>query len=508
MGGELIAFYRDRVKKNWKQAFVVTFVACLLIHIYKFTNTLPNHDSMYNDYSSQDITGSGRWFLQYACGISSYFDLPWINGLLCAVYLGAAAAVIVEIFQITNPVVIALSGMILAASPCTTETLFFGYTADGYLLGLLLSALSALLSCAGKGWKQNLISGICLCLSLAIYQAYVSFAAVLCVCYLICRILNGEETVKSVCKWVSRHILLYGAAMAAYYLIWKLLLAAKGMQAVEYQGISAVGHITVATIVNGAINSVRNLALFFLEWNILEHPVSAYSVLNIAFLIGFGFVLIKALIRSKVIRKPMMLMMVLICLAACVPIISIWNFTSDSVIYRPMMMHSVCVLYIFALVLFEKWVGTRASTWFGLLTAVIVFNFALMANIAYSYLDKCYQKSYYMGMELMGQIQQYEDIHQIAFIGHRGESVSLTEESHIDSIHIFSGMLEEDLLYDHSHAYLYLKNTFGMEIPEAPPTVIWEIESRTEAEAMESWPADSAVKVFDDILVIKLGEIS
>ena len=80
MGESLITFYKDKVKKEWEMAFFAAFISCLLIHIYKFTNNLPNHDSFFNVYFNQDMTMSGRWFLQYACGISSYFDLPGLMG--------------------------------------------------------------------------------------------------------------------------------------------------------------------------------------------------------------------------------------------------------------------------------------------------------------------------------------------------------------------------------------------------------------------------------------------
>ena len=82
MGEDLIQFYKEKIKKEWKIAFLAAFLGCLLVHIFKFTNTLPNHDSLFNVYADQNVIGSGRWFLQYACGISSYFDLPWMNGLL------------------------------------------------------------------------------------------------------------------------------------------------------------------------------------------------------------------------------------------------------------------------------------------------------------------------------------------------------------------------------------------------------------------------------------------
>ena len=95
------------------------------MHIFKFTNTLPNHDSLFNVYADQNVIGSGRWFLQYACGISSYFDLPWMNGLLCAVYLGLTAAIVAETLDMKNPVVIVMSSLVLVTTISTTETLFF-----------------------------------------------------------------------------------------------------------------------------------------------------------------------------------------------------------------------------------------------------------------------------------------------------------------------------------------------------------------------------------------------
>ena len=83
MSEKLVEFYRQKIKKSWKIAFVSTFIAGLLVHIYKFTNTLPNHDSVMNYYADQNILGSGRWFLSIACGISSYFEMKKCVKMMC-----------------------------------------------------------------------------------------------------------------------------------------------------------------------------------------------------------------------------------------------------------------------------------------------------------------------------------------------------------------------------------------------------------------------------------------
>ncbi len=82
MGEGLLRYYQTKLKKEYKIAFVFTFLITLLIHLYKFTNTLPNQDSVYCYYSELNIISLGRWALSAACGISSFYDLPWVIGLM------------------------------------------------------------------------------------------------------------------------------------------------------------------------------------------------------------------------------------------------------------------------------------------------------------------------------------------------------------------------------------------------------------------------------------------
>lgn len=511
MGEDLIQLYKERVRKEWKLAFLSAFLGCLLVHVFKFTNTLPNHDSLFNAYADQNITGSGRWFLQYACGISSYFDLPWLNGLLCAVYLGLTAAIVAETLDMKNPVVIVLSSLVLVTTISTTETLFFEFTADGYLLALMMCALAACLSCKGNHWYTYIISGVCICLSLAVYQAYLSFAVVLCICYLINHMLNGNMDAKAAWKWIGKHILIYGIAMAAYYAIWKLILAVTGIQATDYQGINEVGSIHLPTILSGAIESVKNLLLYFLEWNILEHPITLYAVLNILFLLCLAFIVITAVVKSAIWKKKASLLTLIMCLAACVPVISLWRFLSDGVQYRPMMMHSASLLYILAIVLFDKWVCKRTSTAFGLLMALICFNWAVMANISYFYLDQCYERSYYIGSRMMERIELEQEEHgdtieSIAFIGTQVENVAFANTAPGDRIHLLGTLLEEHLLYDHVHAYLYICNIYDLDLPAAALEDRKTLEKTDAIQNMGIWPAADSVEVIDGVLVIKLAD--
>lgn len=510
MGSKIARLYKEKFKREWKIAFFSAFVGFLIIHIYKLTNNLPNHDTLSSFYSPQDMTVSGRWFLQFACGISSYFDLPWLNGLLSAFYLGITVILVVELLDIQNPFVIALSGLILAASPSTTETLFFEFTADGYFLGILLSALAAYLSCRGTRLWHWVGAGVCLCISCAIYQSYVPFAAVLCTLYLVLRLINEEVSIGASWRWIGKHVLLYGISLASYYAIWKLILSLSERSATDYQGISEVGRISLSTLLGGCVKSIENIVIYYLEWNILENPITLYAVLNIVFCIALAVILVVVMVKAKIYRQPARLMMILLCLGASVPMISLWSFVSESVQYHPMMCHSICLFYMFALILFDKWVDTRISTLFGLLLAVVVFNFAVMANISYFYLDKCYERTEYMGYGMMNQIEDFQygeqEITGIAFIGSRGADVSISETAPGSSIHLLSAQIESDFLYDHAHAYCWLQEKYGLDIPSASVTQRAYLEKHEAVQKMGTWPEKSSVSIIDGILVIKLAE--
>lgn len=143
MGLEIYNWVKTKYQKSWGIAFCSAMILGLFTHMYKITNTLLNHDAVTRTYLSQNMTMSGRWFLSVACGISSYFDLPWINGILALVYIALTSVVIVNMFKVENPIVICLISGLLSTFPSVTVTFFYGFTVDGYMLSMLLAALSA-----------------------------------------------------------------------------------------------------------------------------------------------------------------------------------------------------------------------------------------------------------------------------------------------------------------------------------------------------------------------------
>ena len=215
MGSNVIAFFSERIDTRRKTAFLSAFLCGLLVHLYKFTNALPNLDSLQNFYSKQNVIGSGRWFLEIACAPSSFFDLPWVTGLLSLLWIALASVLLVGIFDVENPVLIVLIGCFMASFPAVIEVFFYQYTADGYMLALLLATLAVYLTRPGqRGLPRYLLAGVCIALCCGIYQTYVCYGIVLTLCIFAYGLLSQTEDTKKCLLWAAKQAGMYAAGLA------------------------------------------------------------------------------------------------------------------------------------------------------------------------------------------------------------------------------------------------------------------------------------------------------
>ena len=513
--GEHVLKYYKKIKKEYKISFFFTFFVSLLIHFYKFCNMLPNHDSVYNYYSDQSVIGSGRWALSLSCGISSYYDLPWVIGIISCIYLALTVVVITALFRLKNPILIGLTSVILAASPSTTETFFFLFTADGYMLAMLLSALAVYCSRIEEHRvSRTILSIVLICISCGIYQAYVSFALILALCYFMDVLLRGLHTKKECLNWIGKQILIYTVSLVAYYIIWQIVMKVTGTAPNNYQGISDVGTFHLSMLLHGLLSSIKTVLFYFLQWNVLAHGFTLYSVLHILLLSIFALGLIFAAIKSKLLQRKWALFLFVLCLLAFIPFACIWNFVSNSVGYRPMMLQCLSLVLFFTALLYEHWFRPRVKDLVCLFLVVLLGNNAIMANISYFYLQLGYERTYAQGLEMVLHIHQLQDefqINDIMVIGNRLSEIQWTTDVDVDKtipaehIHMLSSLIETNLFSNQEHTLPILRNTFGLDIPTASSEKQKALKNSNTVKNMPCWPDGGSVAEIDGTVIIKLA---
>lgn len=514
MGTGLLEAYKKNVKREYKIAFIATILIGLFVHIFKFTNALPNHDTILNYYNSQNIIGSGRWLLAIACGFSSYFDLPWVNGILSLLFMGVAVALIVDVLEIKNPILIILTSGLLVAFPGVTETFFFEYTADGYMIAMALAAASVYFTTIERfSIKNALISLLCICCSCAIYQAYVSFAIVLAICYMILVILDNRYESKKLWSWVGKQAVIYASALALYYVLWKILMQFQGVTATHYQGIDSMG-ISLHNIKVGLASTVSIISNFFVEWNpfSMTNPFSniksLYAVLNAVFLFCLAAVLVYAIVKTKIYRRKGTFILLLIgCIG--IPFAScIWMFTSENVFYRPMMLMSLFIVYVIAAVLFEKYTSVKWKNLFAGLLLIIIFNNSLTANISYYFMNRTYEATYATAVEMLAEVHDLEaNTKEMLIVGTNQKELSLEGVPHSERLHNLRYIvLEQNMLYNRTHVIAFLNEMFYESF--VPSDWDWEndAEAYAKIDKMGCWPASDSVQLINNVIVIKLND--
>jgi len=217
---------KNRIKPSWKIAFITVLVLGILVHFPVISKDIPNHDGLASMYFDQNMITSGRWFLMVACGLSSYFTLPWMIGILSLVFLGIGSAMLVEFLEIEDKMGAGLIAAMLVVFPALASTYTYIFTADGYMMGLMLAMGSVMFVKKGK-WGY-IAGGICLAFSMGIYQSYLPFAMILSIygCIQILRKENQEHKIRQILHFLYMGII----GVGGYYLILQILLKIQGKQ--------------------------------------------------------------------------------------------------------------------------------------------------------------------------------------------------------------------------------------------------------------------------------------
>ncbi len=511
MGQRILTWYREKINRSEKIAFFSAVIIGFLVHAFTFTNTNIIGDSIARGYTPQDMTVSGRWFLQFACGISSYYDLPWFNGILSIFYIALTMVVIVRLFKMENPIAIVLGAGLLVSFPSVTSTFFYNFTADGYMLSMLLSALSVyFIRFEEKRISRFILGGICLCLSCGIYQAYVSFALVLTVCIFLKEILENDLKIKELFKWLGLRIAVFFLSIAAYWGIWKILSKFKEVEAIDYQGISNVGKISISGLIDSVIDTIKTLLKFVFDWDPIDFGVDGVAVLKIVALAVSGAVVLIAFVKSGLFKRKGQAALGVLSVC-CLPVfICLWQFTSSSLNYHILMLQSICLIFIFALALAEKYLSVKLKNVVALVMACLTFYFAMEANISYYHLDKTYQRTYATAQAISVRVNSLidENTKKLSFVGYRNDNV-MTDENKNEFRYSYIAMARmKDHISHHTKAVDFLELYFEVPLEPLSEEESVDLLHSPEVEEMSVWPSKDSVKVVGDTIVVKLGEKS
>lgn len=503
-------FYRKwkKVDKIYKIALIGTFIIGLLTHMYMFTNKLPNHDYPYNIYGSQFRWPLmlGRWFLEPATVISSHFILPWMNGLLALLYVSLAAAFIVAIFKVKNIMPVLLCGGLLVTYPAFTDTAGFLFTADGYMMALLLSSVSVWVWESKKGKLKYILFALTLGSAVGIYQAYLSFAIYLILIRIILDIFEHRYTDKALLVKIGDALLCGICAVGFYYIMQRLVMKAAGVTFADYMGISDAGFLNFKAFASTLLRDTVSFTELFIGQ---DGSFTLFEILNGIFIILFLIIYIFLIVRRKLLQQKLQAAIFIVANILFIPSAYLWDFISEEVIYRLLMLYCVVLLYMLAVVLVDRYL----PEWFGngylIFSIVMVFNFGLIDNIGYYNLNLCWEQTYATAIQMQDRLQQlegYENTEEILILGTLQMKNENRREWVMDRLPPMIGIEDVNLMRNQAFIISILESDLGMILHGVGGERAEEIRQKDEVKKMGCWPAADSVKMVENVMIIKLED--
>jgi hypothetical protein len=364
-----------------KAAFFSAVILAYAVHLWVFTNLIPNSDGIDRIFDEQEMTVSGRWFLTYVTRLTGSVEAPALLGFVSVLALALTAAVVVDVLGIRTRAGGIFTGAFLVVSTALAYTYGFMFTSAAYAIAILMSAVSVQIVLHGFGYnlrrsetraqsRENrahsagtrvaaaeissrrkavrfLAATVILCCSLGIYQAYLGISLALWLGWIILSAVDREQKTQS-----FRHILTVFAMIAAasvlYYVVLKIFLAVKHLELLSYHGMNTFASSLSASFV--ATRMLRVYADFVRQLFIPgseKYITLPMNVLNVLLAVLFLVTLFRLIRHSGKKYSAVSALLALLCLpAAC-------NFPEFLDSSAPHMRYPMVMLYVLLMALLD-----------------------------------------------------------------------------------------------------------------------------------------------------------
>lgn len=503
----------QRVGKGQKSAFFAAVIVGYLVHLYAFTNIIPNGDGLSRVYDLQQMTVSGRWFLHYATSLNNFTQMPAVIGFLSLVLMGLAAAFTVDVLRIRSAALGGLCGAVMAAFPCMGYTFLYMFTASAYCLAIFMAVLSVWL--AGRGKAGFLLGVVLLALTMGTYQVYVTVAIALSVLCVMRQVLESETTFQGnlVLGLCFMAYLALGAVL--YYAILTAVLKIKNLDLLSYLGMDAASSgYPIAQLPRLVFDAYKQVvAFFFVPGSADGFANVPFGVLNLlALALGAGSCV--SHLSAKGLWKPAWRVVTALGLLCIFPLaINFGQIISPYSVPTPLMKYAYVFVYLAVFMLADladgvTLKGVSAAVLVGVWTVPLLVFCLNTNNVLYTSSAQAHRAAESYLTRLMGRVEAcegYEQGMEVLIIGAvPDEAIRSAVESYSQVDH-YSVPIHSVVTLN-KHIYYYLNDWLSIPVEEpSEETMIAMSESEVFA-GMPLYPAPGSVRVVEDKLVVKLRE--
>ncbi len=489
-----------------KAAFLSCLTAGYLIHLYAFTNLIPNSDGLSRVYDLQQMTVSGRWFLHFASALTGFTQMPAAAGLLSLVLLSLAAALIVDTLALRSALLSGLAGAVMAAFPCLGYTFLYLFTAPAYCLAILLAVLSVRLARKGKtGW---LWGALALALSMGIYQAYAAVAVSLSLLLVLKETLDPDSGFQKTLRLGLRLASFLALGAVLYYVILLVFLRVKDLELLSYLGMDEAGSGYPVRELPRLIFSAykQAVAFFFVPSSAHSFANRAMAAWNLIAALEGGYCLL-ALRKGK---EPWRIAGALAMLALLPLGIGFGQVISPFSDATPIMKYAYVCVYLALLLLADRtdrkhwarWNALGAAAW----AAVLLVLFLNTNNLLYTASAQAHRATESYLTRLWARVEAcpgYEPGMEVVIVGAIPENALKAQIPSYARIDHYSVPMSSVAPLN-KHIYYYLRDWLNIPVEEPAEETMTAVSDSGGFQDMPLYPAAGSVRELDGRIVVKL----
>ena len=504
----------ERFPAPSRWAFFSCLTTGLLVHLYAFTNTIPNSDGLSRVYDTQQMTISGRWFLHYVSALNSFTQMPTIIGLQALGFLGLAAGLLASLLGLESRALAGLSGAVLAAFPCLGYTFLYMFTASDYCLAIFLAVLAVWLT---RRWRFGWALGAgALALSMGIYQAYAAVAIGAALLAVLAQFLHPESSLSGTVRLGLRMVLHLALGAALYYGILLVFLRVKDLELLSYLGMDAASSgYPIGQLPRLVLTAYKQVvAFFFLPGSSNGFTTRGMAALDLL-LLALGALCLW--LRLKNTGKELWRWLGALAMLLLLPLgVGFGQLLSPFAAPTPLMKYAYVLVILTALMLLQ---GTEPLSlpqmvrkllpWAAGVWAAVFLLFCLNTNnLLYTAADQAHRATESYATRLLARIEScegYEPGMEIAVVGAVPSSQLQSQTESFRQVRHYS-VPTGTVLTLNKHIYYYFSQWLNTPVKELDEAVMQSISDSREFQAMPLYPAPGSVQVMNGRVVVRMAE--
>lgn len=506
--------------KKRKLAFVSALFIGFVTHYWFLSNLFMSPDGIVCSivYSASDFeTSIGRWGIDLIDSIRANKSVSSVSSMFSLFFAAFGCVLLTDVLEFRKKISVVLTSTAIMVSPALTLTLLYEYCSDAYLCAFFLSVLSVYCIQRIKNTPIAIVlSGLCLCGSLSIYQNYIGVMAGTCIIIIIKNLLHEPLSITAIIRDGQKKLAAILTGCVLYYASTRILCIVKGITPNKYNGVNELSPLTIlASLGHSSIGALKKIKHFFLHdtyvFNLSWHRDRMFIIFFILLILCItGLVIEKKLYKNKI-----RLFLLAICLLLLpLGINAVFLIVPDSDLYALTSMQLMLVFpFLFLLTeefemnkyIFIKWSSLIVST-------VILFTYYMAANYSYSYLELSYHQARATADRIVSRMQTTDGYTKetpciIAGIltdeyfprdkAYRGYTICNIVEGPI-----FHGDYSGSVECWRKFCLIYQ----GENLNFCDPLRYEEIVKSDEFKQMDIFPSENSVKIINDVIVTKLTD--